>query len=161
DAVLQRYNSRTFAQQRAELRTGSGGVVGLHAEENHVARADLGRGVGRERRHLEVAAHTSDPPTVGAQGGQGSTAGDEVDVVPGEGKPAAVVAAHSAGSEYRDPHVDSGRAGGRPSHFVDRAIVVRVEATPAIRLSRTISCSSSAMVATRTLSRNDSAPARK
>ena len=50
---------------------------------------------------------------------------------------------------------------GRPSHLVESAIVVRVEATPAIRLSLTIRCSSSAIVGTRTWIRKDSAPARK
>ena len=38
------------------------------------------------------------------------------------------------------------RGCGRLSHFVDSAIAVRVEATPGVRLSRTISCSSSAIV---------------
>ena len=41
-------------------------------------------------------------------------------------------------------------------------MAVRVEATPGVRLlSRTISCSSSAIVPTRALSRNDSTPAMK
>ena len=50
---------------------------------------------------------------------------------------------------------------GRFSHLVDSAIPVRVEATPGVRFSRTISCSSSAIVPTRAFSRNDSTPAMK
>jgi hypothetical protein len=104
DAVLQRNHRSVRVEQRMQLTRGAFSVVGLHAEQHGIAGPNLCRVICRRDRDPEIAAYAPNPQTLVSDSGQVRPTGDKRYVVAPQGKPAAKVAADTAGTNHHNLH---------------------------------------------------------